>query len=132
MTKSDALFSYPSEFIFAKEVRAGGYKGTEPPAARIDRLRKLRDARAGALWAERVPYVVVAGVNGARLIDIVQEPTALAGSGGMFKINSRYYIEKGILPSIERLLNLLGADPKRLGTLLSTRHCKGVFSVTRA
>jgi DNA polymerase zeta len=57
-------------FCFAKEVRLGMYsdKGPPPPGALISARRMLEDPRLEPQYGERVPYVVVTGGPGARLI----------------------------------------------------------------
>ena len=103
-----------SEFVFAKEVRAGSYRSaTLPPAAVVDEARRRRDPRAGALYSERVPYVVVCGPPGSRLVDLVVDPLQLVNSRGALRINAAYYIDKQLLPALERLFSLLGADVRR-------------------
>jgi hypothetical protein len=106
------------DFVFAKEVRAGTYAAdaapagggggggggaagghaTLPPAATVDAQRRRRDPRAGALYCERVRYVVVCGPPGSRLVDLVAEPQELLGAGGRLRINAAYYITKARSP----------------------------------
>ena len=103
-----------SEYVFAKEVRAGTYHSvTLPAAAVVDDAKRRRDPRAGALHSERVPYVVVCGPPGSRLVDICVDPIDLVNSHGNLRINSNYYIQKQLLPALERLFSLLGADVRR-------------------
>ena len=101
------------EFLFAKEVRMGGYSGPLPPQAQIIKNRTRLDPRANALYAERIPFVVVASTTNQRLFNKVQEPWELTQDCNQFRIDSKYYIEKALLPPMERLLKLLGADPNR-------------------
>ena len=103
-----------SDFVFAKEVRAGSYhSATLPPAAVVDDAKRRRDPRAGALYSERVPYVVVCGPPGSRLVDICVDPIDLVNSHGALRINATYYIQKQLLPALERIFSLLGADVRR-------------------
>ena len=46
--------------------------------------------------AERVPYVVVYGEPGARLVDLCVDPRALVASDGRLRVNGLYYITKQV------------------------------------
>ncbi|GIL62894.1 hypothetical protein Vafri_17102, partial [Volvox africanus] len=101
------------DFIFAKEVRLGTYSAnaaTIPPAAVVATKAMAADPRAEPRYAERVPYVVVHGEPGARLVDLVVSPHQLVESGGSLRLNGTYYITKQIIPALERVLSLVGAD----------------------
>lgn len=67
------------DFCFAKEVRLGSYsdKGPPPPGALVSTRRMLKDPRAEPQYGERVPYVVITGAPGARLIDRCVAPEVL-------------------------------------------------------
>jgi DNA polymerase zeta len=67
------------DFCFAKEVRLGTYseKGPPPPGALISARKMIEDPRAEPQYGERVPYVVVTGAPGARLIDRCVSPETL-------------------------------------------------------
>lgn len=101
------------DFIFAKEVRLGTYRGSAssiPPAALIATKAMAADPRAEPRFGERIPYVVVHGEPGARLIDMVVPPENLVESGGQLRLHAVYYITKQIIPALERFLSLIGAD----------------------
>ena len=49
---------------------------------------------------------------GARLVDICVPPRALVEAGGKLRLHAVYYITKQIIPALERVLNLVGADPR--------------------
>ncbi|GLC55953.1 hypothetical protein PLESTB_001048500, partial [Pleodorina starrii] len=101
------------DFVFAKEVRLGTYSAnaaTVPPAAVVATKAMAADPRAEPRYAERVPYVVVYGEPGARLVDLVVSPHQLVESGGLLRLNGTYYIVKQIIPALERVLSLVGAD----------------------
>lgn len=102
-----------SDLIFAKEVRLGSYRAQGaaiPPAALVAARAMASDPRAEPRYGERVPYVVVHGEPGARLADMVVPPRALVESGGRLRLHALYYITKQIIPAVERVLNLVGAD----------------------
>jgi DNA polymerase zeta len=99
------------DFCFAREVRLGTYseKGLPPPGALISTRRMLEDSRAEPQYGERVPYVVITGAPGARLIDRCVAPEALLNSDHN-GLDAEYYISKNIIPPLERIFNLVGAN----------------------
>jgi DNA polymerase zeta len=99
------------DFCFAREVRLGTYseKGLPPPGALISTRRMLEDARAEPQYGERVPYVVITGAPGARLIDRCVAPETLLNSDHN-ELDAEYYISKNIIPPLERIFNLVGAN----------------------
>ncbi|QDZ21998.1 catalytic subunit of DNA polymerase zeta [Chloropicon primus] len=103
------------DFVFAKEVRLGTYSAKAsvvPPAAIVAAKAMALDPRAEPKYAERIPYVVVHGEPGARLVDMVVSPGTLVGSSAALRLHETYYITKQILPALERCFSLLGADVK--------------------
>lgn len=99
------------DFCFAKEVRLGTYsdKGPPPPGALISTKRMLEDARAEPQYGERVPYVVITGGPGARLIDRCVAPEDLLNNDHV-TLDAEYYITKNLIPPLERIFNLVGAN----------------------
>jgi DNA polymerase zeta len=99
------------DFCFAREVRLGTYseKGILPPGALISTRRMLEDARAEPQYGERVPYVVITGAPGARLIDRCVAPETLLNSDHN-ELDAEYYISKNLIPPLERIFNLVGAN----------------------
>ncbi|KAF9396063.1 DNA polymerase zeta [Podila verticillata] len=101
------------DMMFGKEVRMDRYseKGVPPPGAIVSARRMELDPRAQPQYGERVPYVVVYGDPGARLTDQVVEPKELLKNKDL-RLNGEYYIRKMIIPSLERIFQLAGADVK--------------------
>lgn len=99
------------DFCFAREVKLGAYsnKGPPPPGALISTKRILEDARAEPQYGERVPYVVITGAPGARLIDRCVPPEELLESGHS-ELDAEYYISKNLIPPLERIFSLVGAN----------------------
>ncbi|KAK4543375.1 hypothetical protein LTR36_005518 [Oleoguttula mirabilis] len=99
------------DFCFAKEVKLGTYadKGPPPPGALIATKRMLRDPRAEPQYGERVPYVVIAGAPGARLWERCVEPERLIYDEHA-DLDAEYYISKNLIPPLERIFNLVGAN----------------------
>ncbi|PKS09344.1 hypothetical protein jhhlp_003958 [Lomentospora prolificans] len=102
------------DFCFAKEVKLGGYseKGPPPPGALISARRMLEDARAEPQYGERVPYVVITGAPGARLIDRCVAPEDLLENSHV-TLDAEYYITKNITPPLDRIFNLVGASARQ-------------------
>ncbi|KAI1322625.1 DNA polymerase family B [Xylariaceae sp. FL0255] len=102
------------DFCFAKEVKLGTYseRGPPPPGALISTKKMLEDARAEPQYGERVPYVVVSGAPGARLIDRCVAPEDLL-SNSHLQLDAEYYISKNLIPPLERIFNLVGAHVRQ-------------------
>ncbi|KAK9434378.1 hypothetical protein V1505DRAFT_359959 [Lipomyces doorenjongii] len=99
------------DFCFAKEVRMGTYseRGLLPPGAMISARKMQEDPRAEPQYGERVPYVVIAGALGSRLVDRCVSPETLLMNNNMF-LDSDYYITKNIIPPLDRIFNLIGVS----------------------
>jgi DNA polymerase zeta len=102
------------DFLFAKEVKLGTYsdRGQPPPGALIATKRMLADPRAEPQYGERIPYVVVTGAPGARLIDRCVAPETLLQNDHM-ELDAEYYISKNLIPPLERIFNLVGANVRQ-------------------
>ncbi|KAI0130079.1 DNA polymerase family B [Xylariales sp. AK1849] len=102
------------DFCFAREVKLGTYsdKGPPPPGALISTKKMLGDARAEPQYGERVPYVVVTGAPGARLIDRCVAPEDLLNNSYL-QLDAEYYISKNLIPPLERIFNLVGANVRQ-------------------
>lgn len=98
------------DFCFSKEVRLGTYKKRPPPGAMISANMVDKDPFSGPQYRERVPYVVISGNPGDRLIDRCVSPEYLIENQDVVHLDAEYYIMKNIIPPLERLFNLLGAD----------------------
>jgi DNA polymerase zeta len=102
------------DFCFAREVKLGTYsdKGPPPPGALISTKKMLEDARAEPQYGERVPYVVVTGAPGSRLIDRCVAPEDLLDNSHL-QLDAEYYISKNLIPPLERIFNLVGANVRQ-------------------
>lgn len=102
------------DFLFAKEVKLGTYseRGPPPPGALIATKRMLADPRTEPQYGERVPYVVITGAPGARLIDRCVSPEMLL-SNDHLELDAEYYISKNLIPPLERIFNLVGANVRQ-------------------
>lgn len=99
------------DFCFAKEVRLGTYseRGMLPPGALISAKKMLEDHRAEPQYGERVPYVVISGAPGAKLADRCVPPEELL-ENSQNRLDAEYYISKNLIPPLERIFNLVGAN----------------------
>jgi DNA polymerase zeta len=102
------------DFLFAKEVKLGTYsdRGPPPPGALIATKRMLADPRTEPQYGERIPYVVITGAPGARLMDRCVSPEMLLQNDHI-EIDSEYYISKNLIPPLERIFNLVGANVRQ-------------------
>ena len=123
------------DLVFAKETRLGTYSKTpgasKPPAAIVAEALMARDPRAEPKFGERVPYVVVCGEPGGRLMDMIAHPRAVASSRGTLIVNAKYYGDKVIAPAMQRLLGLVGADVGAFSFARASLECVA-SSATRA
>lgn len=101
------------DFIFAKEVRMGTYsqKGPPPPGVAVAAKRMLLDPNDEPLYAERVPYVIVKGLPGTRLVERAIDPMTILNDSS-FELDTNYYISRVLIPPLDRVLRLVGVDVK--------------------
>ncbi|KAK0753578.1 hypothetical protein B0T18DRAFT_358164 [Schizothecium vesticola] len=99
------------DFCMAQEVKLGSYsaKGTGPPGAAVATRRMAKDPRAEPQYGERVPYLIIAGAPNARVVDRAVPPEHLLADPNAV-IDTEYYISKHIIPPLERIFNLMGAN----------------------
>ncbi|KAI9190114.1 DNA polymerase zeta [Blastocladiella emersonii ATCC 22665] len=100
-----------SDLIIAKAVKLGSYseRGLPPPGAYLALRKMKQDPRAEPQYGERVPYLVAYGEPGDRLIDQIKCPREVLRHLEFFP-NAHYYITKQVIPALERLFKLFGAD----------------------
>ena len=67
------------------------------------------DRRSEPRQKERVPYVIVCGVPGQPLIQLVRRPEDVLQQPGL-RLNANYYITKQLIPPLDRAFSLLGVD----------------------
>ncbi|KAF9270228.1 hypothetical protein L218DRAFT_849988 [Marasmius fiardii PR-910] len=102
------------DFIFAKEVRLGTYeKNVAPqPGAAVAAKRSLLDPNDEPQYGERVPYVVTRGIPGIKLVDRAMDPLEFLEAGNLH-LDALYYITRVLIPPLERIFNLVGADVRQ-------------------
>jgi len=69
----------------------------------------MKDPRAEPLTKQRVPYVVVYGKPTLPLIKLVRSPQEFVMDYTL-RLNAHYYIEKVIIPALNRCLALAKID----------------------
>lgn len=99
------------DLTFAKEYRgAGSYRpGACVPALELTRRMMAYDRRREPRVGERVPYVIVYGMPGLPLIQLVRRPMEVLQDPSL-RPNGTYYITKQILPPLARMFQLIGVD----------------------
>ncbi|KIO08270.1 hypothetical protein M404DRAFT_22870 [Pisolithus tinctorius Marx 270] len=99
------------DFIFAKEVRMGTYseRGPPPPGVAVAARRMLHDPNDEPQYGERVPYIIARGSPHSRLIERAVTPEEILANPHL-QIDAVYYIEKVLIPPLERIFNLVGVD----------------------
>ncbi|KZT65126.1 hypothetical protein DAEQUDRAFT_677323 [Daedalea quercina L-15889] len=99
------------DFIFAKEVRMGTYsdKAPPPPGVTVAARRMLEDPNDEPQYGDRIPYVIVRGDPDSRLVDRAASPEELL-SNPQKHLDAAYYISRVLVPPLERVFNLVGAD----------------------
>ena len=128
------------DFCFAKEVRFGTYKSLNHiPAGAMVAMRKVaRDPRSEPQYRERVPYVVIEDAEKPRIRDRSVPPEEFIEAYRHLRpvrLDYEYYIGRVLIPPLERIFNLVGADirgwykeiPKQTATDLHT----GVLKMSR-
>ncbi|KAM9355265.1 DNA polymerase zeta catalytic subunit [Pholidichthys leucotaenia] len=99
------------DLTFAKEYRgSGSYRpGACVPALELTRRMMAHDRRLEPRVGERVPYVIVYGMPGVPLIQLVRRPMEVLQDPSL-RLNATYYITKQILPPLARMFQLIGVD----------------------
>ncbi|KAJ8702610.1 DNA polymerase zeta [Pleurotus ostreatus] len=101
------------EFIFAKEVRMGTYSDVlpPPPGVAVAARRVLIDPNDEPQYGDRIPYVIARGPPGSRLVERAFTPQEVLTAGK--QLDAEYYITRVLIPPLERIFNLVGADVRR-------------------
>ncbi|KAL6096221.1 rev3l [Pungitius sinensis] len=99
------------DLTFAKEYRgSSSYRpGACVPALELTRRMMAYDRRLEPRVSERVPYVIVYGMPGVPLIQLVRRPIEVLHDPAL-RLNATYYITKQILPPLARMFQLIGVD----------------------
>ncbi|THH02839.1 hypothetical protein EW026_g5 [Hermanssonia centrifuga] len=98
------------DFIFSKEVRLGTYsdRGPPPPGAAVAARRLAEDPNDEAQYGDRIPYVIIRE-GPTRLVDRAVAPEGILNDSHKH-LDAVYYITRVLIPPLERIFNLVGAD----------------------
>ncbi|KAG1783945.1 hypothetical protein EV702DRAFT_958561 [Suillus placidus] len=99
------------DFVFAKEVKMGTYseKAPPPPGVAVAARRMTEDENDEVQYGDRIPYVIIRGDPQTRLVDRAVSPEELLQNKHM-QLDASYYISRVLIPPLERVFNLVGAD----------------------
>ncbi|TFK57299.1 hypothetical protein OE88DRAFT_1671186 [Heliocybe sulcata] len=99
------------DFIFATEVKMGTYsdKVPPPPGVTVAARRMMEDEANEPQYGERIRYVIVKGSPHSRLVDRAVAPEELLDQRNK-RMDASYYINRVLIPPLERIFNLVGAD----------------------
>ncbi|CAA7265792.1 unnamed protein product [Cyclocybe aegerita] len=128
------------DFIFAKEVRMGTYsdKGPPPPGVMVAARRAALDPHDEPQYGDRIPYVIAQSTTGVRLVDRAMDPLEFMNNS-QIQLDAMYYITRVLIPPLERIFNLMGADVKQwfneiprfsVPELVSPRKAKAIKPTT--
>lgn len=97
------------DFIFAREVKMGTYSDKAPPqpGVAVGAQRMVEDSNDEPQYGDRIPYVIIRGEPNARLVDRAVSPEKALDARNL---DGAYYITRVLIPPLERIFNLVGAD----------------------
>ena len=99
-------------------------KGPPPPGVAVAARRMLDDPNDEPQYGERIPYIISRGGPHKRLVERAVTPEEFLANPWVdayfmsncshcprhMHIDAVYYIEKVLIPPLERIFNLVGAD----------------------
>lgn len=105
------------DFCFTREVRYGTYKSEAhlPLGARIAQKNIENDPRSEPQYKERIAYIIYKDPTKLTLKDRCMSPEEFITSQSTdnpLELDYEYYITRVIIPPLERIFNLMGADIK--------------------
>ncbi|KWU46737.1 DNA/RNA polymerase, partial [Rhodotorula sp. JG-1b] len=103
----------PQDFVIAKAVKLGSYAEGRlpPPGAAVATRAMLDDPRAEPEYGERVPYLMFQAEPGQPQVHRAISPEEFLADPRL-RLDSTHYIERMMIPPLERIFNLVGADVK--------------------
>ena len=114
----NAIHTYPLYyFIIAKEVRVGTYKQL-PPGAIVAERQMEEEPGFESQYGYRQPYLVI--YNSDKLKENVVSPSEFLKNKN-YILNSKYYIEKQLIPVFERIFQFTNIDMTKIRNQLHYR-----------
>ncbi|GAA5992097.1 hypothetical protein JCM10908_000742 [Rhodotorula pacifica] len=103
----------PQDFVIAKAVKLGSYAEGRlpPPGAAVATRAMLDDPRAEPEYGERVPYLMFQAEPGQQQVHRAISPEEFLADPRL-RLDATHYIERMMIPPLERIFNLVGADVK--------------------
>ncbi|GAA5965048.1 hypothetical protein JCM8115_005696 [Rhodotorula mucilaginosa] len=103
----------PQDFVIAKAVKLGSYAEGRlpPPGAAVATRAMLDDPRAEPEYGERVPYLMFQAEPGQPQVHRAISPEEFLADPRL-RLDATHYIERMMIPPLERIFNLVGADVK--------------------
>ena len=115
-------------------------KGPPPPGAVVAARRQLEDPNDEAQYGDRIPYIIARGAPHERLVDRAVAPEDFydrsVGQAWSYcvcssrrpslsekQLDGSYYISRVLIPPLERIFNLVGADVKGWYEEMPRRIC---------
>lgn len=97
------------DFCFAQKVKLGSYVDESRVPGAAVALSAMAKGESAPSYGERVPFVVTVGPPGTRIVDRCVTPYEVLRNPDLM-IDAEYYISRHIIPPLERLFNLCGAN----------------------
>ncbi|KAG6851054.1 hypothetical protein H0H93_002946 [Arthromyces matolae] len=92
-----------------KMVEDSSDQGPPPPGVVVATRRMMEDPASEPQYGDRIPYVIVRGLPGTRLVDRAMDPLEMLYDSRI-QLDAVYYITRVLIPPLERIFNLVGAD----------------------
>ncbi|KAJ3512433.1 hypothetical protein NLJ89_g3521 [Agrocybe chaxingu] len=87
-------------------------KGPPPPGVMVAARRAAVDPHDEPQYGDRIPYVIAQSTTGVRLVDRAMDPLEFVNNS-QIQLDAMYYITRVLIPPLERIFNLMGADVKQ-------------------
>jgi len=104
-------------------------KGPPPPGVVVAARRMVLDPNDEPQYGDRIPYVITRSTSGGRLVDRAMDPLEFVNNKYSFhygisryianiwdsqlRLDATYYTTRVLIPPLERIFNLVGADVKQ-------------------
>jgi DNA polymerase delta subunit 1 len=116
-----------SHLVISKSLSKAGeeYHGRQAHVELVERMKKRDPATAPGV-GDRVPFVIIKGVKGAKAFEKSEDPIYVLDNN--IPIDTQYYLEQQLGPPLERLFEPLMENAKK--TLLQGEHTRSISVAT--